>query len=532
MMRAEKSSFSNREAQQIIQYLPDPCLLLSVEGYILAASQAFYLITDTDEKILGEFLFDVFPENPDSPQVNAVSSLQYSFMEAVCSKQPHHIPLQQYDIPKGGKPSDGFIRKFWRAVNVPVLDEQGQVKYILHRTEDVTEQINDKKQIKDLTALTEELLMQEQLARQEAERQREYVFNLLMQTPVAIAIYEGSNFVVRFANEKLLEFAGRSREQILDRSLFEAIPEIAQHGFEVALKKVYTSGESLVQFDVSVRLTRHQTPEQAYFHIIYNPFRNLQGEIVGVIVACTEITGQVEAKEKLVQIMQDLKERNFELDQFVYKTSHDLRAPLMTILGLVRLIKGEPLPDSVSQYVDLIENRVNKLDGFIKSTLDYSRNTRTDVEYEKIDLNGLVKETFAALELMKNFERLAISLHIADGDFYSDLFRLRIIFSNLISNAVKYMDTSKAENCLNITIKVDDKLAKIHLYDNGMGIEKAYQDHIFGMFFRATEQSEGSGLGLYIVRQAVMALKGTITFRSKPGKGTHFLVILPNRMVN
>jgi PAS domain S-box-containing protein len=527
-MGAEKTTFQNRELQKTIKYFPGPCLLLTTEGYILAASEALHQVSGTDESIIGRLLFDVFPENPESAHVNAVSSLQHSFSMAVKKKEPHHMPLQRYDIPKGGNPSEGFIQKFWKAVNVPILDERGEVMFILHKTEDITEHIEDKQQIADLTAHTKELLLQEQAALREAEQQRAYAFDLLMQSPIAICIFQGTNYVVELVNKGMLEIWGCTHEDVLGKPFFEAKPEVRGQGFEEILAKVYTTGQTLVDTG-SVNLFRHGELQKAYFQIVYQPFRNLHGMITGIIFANTEITGQVEAQRQLEQIMQDLKDRNFELDQFVYKTSHDLRAPLMTILGLVNLIKGQSLPDSVAQYMDMIESRVYKLDGFIKSTLDYSRNTRTDVSVEQVDLQSILTEILSGLELMKNFDRLTISTWIQEGIFYSDAFRVRIVLSNLLSNAIKYQDISKKEGWLKIKVKVNPKRVIIHLKDNGMGIDTSYQDAIFGMFVRATDQSEGSGLGLYIVKQAVVALKGRIELRSRLGEGTDFVITLPNK---
>jgi PAS domain S-box-containing protein len=402
------------------------------------------------------------------------------------------------------------------------------VLYILHKTEDITEHVQDKQQIANLTAHTKELLLQEQAALREAERQRTYAYDLLMQSPIAICIFQGTEFVVELVNKGMLEIWGCERKDVLGKPFFEAKPEVKGQGFEKVLASVYTTGETLVDTG-SVKLFRNGELQKVYFQIVYQPFRNLHGVITGVIVANTEITAQVEAKRQLEQIMQDLKDRNFELDQFVYKTSHDLRAPLMTILGLVNLIKGEALTDALSQYISMIESRVYKLDGFIKSTLDYSRNTRTEVVVEHIHLQSMLTEILSGLELMKDFARLTISTQIQEGVFYSDSFRLRIIFSNLLSNAIKYQDTEKKASWLKIKVKVNPKRVIIHLKDNGMGIDTSYQDRIFGMFVRATEQSEGSGLGLYIVKQAVVALQGTIEMKSKPGEGTDFVITLPNK---
>jgi signal transduction histidine kinase len=242
----------------------------------------------------------------------------------------------------------------------------------------------------------------------------------------------------------------------------------------------------------------------------------------------TDIHDQKTTQHRLENTLRELHEKNFELDQFVYKTSHDLRSPLSTILGLVDILKGESDEAAKRQYVDLIANRVHKLDGFIRSMLDYSRNTRTATRREEIGLAALMEECYADLEYMKHFGRLRFTSRVGEGRFCSDVFRLKIIFSNLISNAIKYQDFNKAQSWLDIHVEITAAHAVIHCADNGVGIDPAYQAKIFDMFFRAAEQSDGSGLGLYIVKQAVAVLQGTIGMQSQVGGGTQFTITLPN----
>ncbi|MDO1446852.1 PAS domain-containing protein [Rhodocytophaga aerolata] len=257
------------------------------------------------------------------------------------------------------------------------------------------------------------------------------------------------------------------------------------------------------------------------------PIKDASGNISLWVGTATDIHDQKNTQYALEHTLDELNEKNFELDQFVYKTSHDLRAPLSTILGLVTILKQEKEECVKNQYIDLIESRVNKLDKFIKSMLDYSRNTRTGVSCEQVDLEALAKECVHELEYMKHFSRVQIILDIRQKQLYTDLFRLKIIFSNLISNAIKYQDFAKEQSRLTIEISTSAQSCIIRFTDNGIGIEQAYQDRIFNMFFRASENSEGSGLGLYIIKQGLAALNGTISFSSEIGVGTEFVITLP-----
>jgi signal transduction histidine kinase len=131
---------------------------------------------------------------------------------------------------------------------------------------------------------------------------------------------------------------------------------------------------------------------------------------------------------------------------------------------------------------------------------------------------------------MPHSDRLQVQITIQrSAEFWSDAFRIDIILKNFISNAIKYMNLVQEENFVQFNISITQKEGIIQISDNGLGIDKQYQPKIFDMFFRATEKSDGSGLGLYIVKQAIETLGGNISVESKPGKGTIFRILLPNR---
>jgi signal transduction histidine kinase len=132
---------------------------------------------------------------------------------------------------------------------------------------------------------------------------------------------------------------------------------------------------------------------------------------------------------------------------------------------------------------------------------------------------------------MKNYER--VQRHVSlEGrqSFYSEPLRLRIILNNIISNAIKYQNTSVEDSFLNVNIDLTTpEVAKLIFKDNGIGIAQEYQGDVFNMFFRGTENAEGSGLGLYIVKQTVEKMRGNISLDSDYGKGTTIVLEIPNQ---
>lgn len=225
----------------------------------------------------------------------------------------------------------------------------------------------------------------------------------------------------------------------------------------------------------------------------------------------------------------ELQKINFELDHFVYHASHDLRAPLRTVLGLLSLLKQESNKQERIQCVDLIEGTVNRLDTLVVDLLSISRNNRTQQRF--VDINFMVEVNTAVSNFyhVGSTRNLEIITKISQPVRYvSDLTRIRIILNNLISNAIKYRRFHLEHSFIDIRIWVDSENAHIEIEDNGEGIDEDKLDHIFEMFYRASTKSEGSGLGLYIVKDVVEKLTGTIEVVSERNMGTTFTLTLPN----
>lgn len=225
---------------------------------------------------------------------------------------------------------------------------------------------------------------------------------------------------------------------------------------------------------------------------------------------------------------------NKELDSFVYSVSHNLRAPLMSVLGLIRLAGFEieragHKSQEVDGYFDMIEHSINKLDDTLKEILDYSRNARSNVQIEKTDLLSLIEDGFERLKFHEGSDSIRKVITInAQSNLYSDPYRLTVVLNNLISNAIKYRDVTKVDSYIRIEADITDQRALIRFADNGIGIPEPLQGRIFDMFFRATDKSEGAGLGLYIVKETLEKLEGNIQMTSVLGEGTTFVMEFPN----
>lgn len=253
------------------------------------------------------------------------------------------------------------------------------------------------------------------------------------------------------------------------------------------------------------------------------------GQVTGLTVYSRDITNQTRTEDLLKRQNEELIKINSELDRFVYSASHDLRAPLMSVKGLLNMIKVDPEKANVAHYLELIERSVGKLDHFISDIINYSRNSRMDIMPKQIDFNSLLQESIDSLKFMEGADTVRSERIIKmEAPFYSDYSRLLIIFNNIISNAVRYRDRWKRDSFLKIEIVGRPEFVTITFSDNGVGIADEYIDKVFKMFFRANADSKGSGLGLYIVKSAVEKLDGTIQVQSKLGEGTTFVIQIPN----
>jgi signal transduction histidine kinase len=257
------------------------------------------------------------------------------------------------------------------------------------------------------------------------------------------------------------------------------------------------------------------------FVIIYGVPILLEDKTIGIFGSYVDITEQKGVEE-------ELKVRNAELDNFVYKVSHDLRAPLSSVLGLVNLATLEGNDDNLADYVKIIGQKIKQLDNFISDVLSHSKNLKLDVKIEKIDLELLIENSFKDLDYLKGADTIIKHLDISSEAFFSDKWRIGEIFRNLISNSIKYRDFEKPNAEIRIKVQTNPDRSIITFSDNGIGISVADQNKIFDMFYRASVQSDGSGLGLYIVKNAVEKIGGLLKITSQLGKGTTFELKLPN----
>lgn len=222
---------------------------------------------------------------------------------------------------------------------------------------------------------------------------------------------------------------------------------------------------------------------------------------------------------------EELRDLNEGMDNFVYSVAHDMRGPLSSLKALMKLSEGKPDEESMRMQAELIE----RMEEYIRDVVNYSQNKRSDVERSNVNLLEVVERIRTELKHFANAPNTELILSFdPELSINTDEYRLKLVLQNLISNAILYADMEKEKAQIEVVAKRADRLIEIQVIDNGQGIEEDIQPRIFDMFFRGNIGSDGTGLGLFLVKESVEKIGGSISLKSTPKEGTTFTIRIPN----
>jgi PAS domain-containing protein len=306
-------SVISADLASIFSALPSACVLLSPDLVIEAASDAFVAASGNQRAdMVGRYLFDIFPDNPTDPTAHSVRDVQASLAQAIATGQPNELPVQPYDLPDPANPGR-YIQHYWQARNTPVLDAQGRVTHVIQTVVNITAETQ-------AAAQRHEAEVREQAATVAAEWQRGELARIFEQAPVAIATYRGPSFVIELANPLVLELWDRTPQQAIGTPLFELLPEITGQGFDDLLNEVMATGNPYVAKEMLSTIVRNGQPETVYWNFVYLPLREDDGTITGAMVVATDVSQQVQARQQiqhlndqLAAVNQALQDSNAEL---------------------------------------------------------------------------------------------------------------------------------------------------------------------------------------------------------------------------
>lgn len=346
---------------------------------------------------------------------------------------------------------------------------------------------------------------------------------IIQSTPMGIYVYEVNSkgrLILANTNRSADELTGIENQKLIGMSLEEAFPGLEYTEMPARYMEAALNGTPWIDEDFHFN--------NGVINGIFEVYAFQAGRNrVAVMFQNISERRQIEAAIKLKN--EELVKINAELDRFVYSASHDLRAPIASLLGLIEVARSEKDVEGIVPLLSMQERSLLKLDNFIKDIVSYSRNNRVEVEVGPINFKMIVEGIFEQLYHMVDLDRIDQRISIEpDLKFCSDAKRISVILNNLISNAIKYSDVRKEKSFLEVGVERTGDGVTISVADNGEGISAELIPRIFEMFFRATDRSSGSGIGLYIVSEIVNKMQGRIDVKSVKGEGSKFLVWLPD----
>lgn len=223
---------------------------------------------------------------------------------------------------------------------------------------------------------------------------------------------------------------------------------------------------------------------------------------------------------------QIIEEKNAELDSFFYRISHDLKGPISSLRGLSSLARMDVHDQTALSYFEKQQKQVDRLDHIINGLINLTRLNQSHLEKTLIDFHKLTDDCIQSFQAHPKFRFIDFRKQIEpDLGFHSEWTLMNAILQNLVENAIKY--SGEEEPFVRIRISKVTEHLTLEVEDNGQGIPPEHQSKIFEMFYRATHNTSGSGLGLYILKRSVDRLRGAIDMTSQERKGSTFTVTLP-----
>lgn len=452
-------------------------------NYVFTGGQELEDLPQSPSEVIGKNIFDIYPE-----------SLAL-VLEKYCRNALAGETIT-FDIEYNGK--------CWSATCTPLADPDGQITQLMLLTQNITD-----RRKADLTLKETHKSLSD--------------FRMALDVATLVIITE-ANGNITYVNNNLLALTGYNSAELNNADFRTLLSEETHNSIQGLISNKIEKGEV---WKGELRCVK-RNGEPYWVNTAVIPFKDQNGFPYQYLSISSEITDQKQAESMLKSQNEELIKINTELDRFVYSASHDLRAPLVSILGLLNVARLDTSGESREQYFEMMEKSINKLDTFVQEIIDYSRNARIEVKKEKVNIEEIVQNIFDGLKHRQGAEKVRLYISKSGhGDIYSDKGRLNIVFNNLLSNAVNYRSPRREEPWIKVHIDIKEDAYVIQVADNGMGISQEYLHKIFDMFFRASSETSGSGLGLYIVKESISTLKGHIQVESVQNTGTTFTIKLP-----
>jgi PAS domain S-box-containing protein len=513
---------NEQQIRSIVESAPFPIgVYIGRKMRISIANQSMLDTWGKGDDVIGRLYSEILPELSGQ---KIFEQLEEVFRTGI----PFHARNQRVDIVVNEKLQPFYFNYSF----TPLYDLDGSVYGVMNTAADVT----------DLN-----------LAKQKIEQSEKNFRDIILQAPIAMCLMIGPNHTVEIANEVMINLWGKPSEEVLDRPIFEGLPDAREQGLEELLDHVYISGETFMASEMPVALVRFGVPEIIYQNFVYEPYRQSDGKILGVLAISVDVTEQVRARQQIEQTVQDrtvelreaninLQRSNSELAQFAYIASHDLQEPLRKI-GIFSQMLQERIAGSDDQVsknnIDKIRISVVRMQNLVKDVLAYSQLTAEGISYENVDLNNIMEATISDYELIIESKDALIDYGPLPTIAAIPL-QMAQLFGNMISNALKFTHPDR-KPLIKITAEflsdtqkqrfgfpASDNLLQLRFQDNGIGFKPTYAEKIFNIFQRlhAKTEYEGTGIGLSLCKKIAENHGGVINTQGSSEHGAVFNVIL------
>jgi PAS domain S-box-containing protein len=523
-VQAKKNALeSEQRLRSVVESAPFPIgVYTGREMRIRLANKSIMDVWGKGYDVIGKLYSEILPELSNQ---QIFEQLDQVYTQGV----PFHARNQRVDLV-----NDGQLTVFYFNYSfTPLFDADGVVYGVMNTAADVT----------DLN-----------IAKQKVEQSEKNIRNMILQAPVAMCILLGPDHVINVANRQMIEIWGKTEEAVLNKPVFEALPDVREQGLEKVMQDVYNSGVGFHANEMPVNLLRHGTDELVYVNFVYEPYRDSDNNVVGILAIAHEVTQQVLARQKIEDVVADrtkelaaansrLQMSNEQLAQFAYIASHDLQEPVRKVSIFTQLLESNlgDTDERSKHYIGKIKNSSARMLALIRDVLAYSQlSNKTDV-LVPVDLNSIINDIENDLELLVQQKHATIQ-HDVLPKVNAIPLQMSQLFGNLISNALKFTRPGVKPA---ITISVSDASAAelekhelrdgayhhISVSDNGIGFSQENAEKIFNIFQRLNgkKQFEGTGIGLAVCRKIAQNHAGAIYATSVEETGTTFHVLLPKQ---
>ncbi|UYZ59388.1 PAS domain-containing sensor histidine kinase [Hymenobacter latericus] len=514
-----------RQWEQLFRRAPAAICIFDGPELVFEFLNPVYQAMFPGRELLGKRLIDALSEFADHPLVAILRGV-YETGQTFEGREVL-VPLAHTT---GGPVEDTYFDLTYQAR----YNEEGQIDGLITYAYDVTQRV---------------------MARREREMRQQQLNELFEQAPVAIAIFRGPQYVIEVANPAVCAIWGRTQQQAIGTPLFELLPEAAGQGFEQLLDAVMATGTPHIATELPSYIHRHGRRDLVYWNFVYQPLREQDnGRVAAVTVVATEVTDQVLARQQVHALNEELASinaalrtandelhdtnaqltrSNIDLDTFVYTASHDLKAPIANIEGILLALR-EQLPAAVqqdawvAQLLDMLQTTVARFQNTIAQLTDVSKLQLAQAgPTEPVPLAAVVADVCHDLGPALQLSEARLTLDVAPDIVVSfHPANLRSIVYNLISNAIKYCSPKRPAQ-VSVQATRRPQAVVLTITDNGLGMSEQQLTQLFGLFQRLHTHVDGTGVGLYIVKRLVENAGGSITVASQPDVGTTFTVTFP-----